>query len=395
MEHRLSARVRSIRPSATMSVDSKTKALLQSGQPVINMSVGEPDFDTPTAAAFAGIQAITNGQTKYTPAAGSMALRQAVARKLMTENGLQYAPEQIVISNGAKHTLYNIFLAICDEGDEVVLQAPYWVSYPEQIRMAGATPVVVSCDSDTGFKMSAEALERAITPKTKAVLLNTPSNPTGAVYHEEELMKLGEILSRYDVYVVLDEIYERLVYDVKQTSLATLYPDLQNRALVVNGFSKAFAMTGWRLGYVAAPPDIAKAMASLQSHSTGSPSSISQIAGITALDHFDPSFVDIFVRRRNTLVEGLRTLPGVTCLLPEGAFYAFPDISGTFGKSFEGRNIESGHDYCELLLEHALVASVPGEAFGAPGYARFSYAVSDEQVSEAIDRMRQFHNKLM
>lgn len=394
MEHRLSARVRSIRPSATMSVDSKTKALLQSGQPVINMSVGEPDFDTPTAAAFAGIKAITSGQTKYTPAAGSMALRQAVSQKLMTENGLQYAPEQIVISNGAKHTLYNIFLAICDAGDEVVLPAPYWVSYPEQIRMAGATPVVVECGADVGFKMAAKRLEAAITPKTKAVLLNSPGNPTGAVYHEEELIAIGEVLSRHDIYVVLDEIYERLVFDVKQTSLATLYPNLRDRALVVNGFSKAFAMTGWRLGYVAAPPDIAKAMASLQSHSTGSPSSISQLAGITALSSFDPAMVDIFVRRRNTLVEGLRTLPGVTCLVPEGAFYAFPDISGTFGKSFEGRQIKSGHDYCGLLLEHALVASVPGEAFGSPGYARFSYAVSDDQVAEAIGRMRQFHNKL-
>lgn len=394
MEHRLSARVRSIRPSATMSVDSKTKALLQSGQPVINMSVGEPDFDTPTPAAYAGIKAITDGQTKYTPAAGSMTLRQAVARKLMTENGLQYAPEQIVISNGAKHSLYNIFVSICEEGDEVILPAPYWVSYPEQIELTGATPVVVECGANTGFKMTPEALEKAITPKTKAILLNTPSNPTGAVYHEEELLALGEVLLRHDIFVILDEIYERLVYDVKQTSLATLCPDLHDRALIVNGFSKAFAMTGWRLGYVAAPPDVAKAISSLQSHSAGSPSTISQIAGITALDSFDPSVIDMFTHRRDVLIAGLRSLPGVTCLLPEGAFYAFPDISGVFGKSYEGKLIQSGNDYCELLLEHALVASVPGEAFGAPGYARLSYAVSDSQVEEAVSRMRQFHSKL-
>lgn len=378
-----------------MSVDSKTKQLLAQGRPVVNMSVGEPDFDTPTAAALAGVKAIANGQTRYTPAAGTMELRKAIAGKLMTENGLQYAPDQIIISNGAKHSLYNVFMAILDDGDEVVLPAPYWTSYPEQIAVAGGKPVVVSCGTDTGFKMTAAALEQAITPKTRAVLLNSPSNPTGAVYHEDELAALGEVLRRHDVYIVLDEIYERLVYDVNQRSLAAICPDLKERVLLVNGFSKAFAMTGWRLGYVAAPPDLAKAMNSFQSHSAGSPSTMSQAAGVVALSNFDPGVIDTFKHRRNTLLEGLNSLSGVKCMMPEGAFYAFPDISGVFGASFEGYTIATATDYCELLLEHGLVASVPGEAFGAPGFARFSYAVADEEVVEAIEHMRRFHQKLV
>lgn len=377
-----------------MSVDGKTKALLAQGQPVINMSVGEPDFDTPTAAAFAGIRAITNGNTRYTPATGTLALRQAIARKLMTENGLQYTPEQIIISSGAKHTLYNIFVSICEEGDEVIFPAPYWVSYPEQVALAGAKSVIVSCDASTQYKMTAAQLEAAITPKTKAVLLNTPCNPTGSVYHEDELAALGELLRKHDVFIVLDEIYERLVYDVEQVSLARVCPDLAQNVLVVNGFSKAFAMTGWRLGYVAAPPDVAKALSGLQSHTTGSPSTISQAAGLTALDSFDPTVVQTFQHRRDTLVAGLQALSGVTCVCPEGAFYAFPDISGVIGQSLHGRTIASANDYCELLLEHALVASVPGDAFGAPGHVRFSYAVSDEQIAEAISRMKQFHDQL-
>lgn len=377
-----------------MSVDSKTKQLLSEGQPVINMSVGEPDFDTPVAAAFAGIRAITNGQTRYTPAAGTLALRQAIARKLMTENLLQYSPEQIVVSNGAKHTLYNIFVSICDDGDEVVYQSPYWVSYPEQVELAGAKSVVVECTAETNYKMTPEALEKAITPKTKAVLFNTPSNPTGAVYHEDELAALGEVLMRHDVYVILDEIYERLVYGVKHVSLAAVCPDLKDRVLVVNGFSKAFAMTGWRLGYVAAPPDVAKAIASLQSHSSGSPSSMSQAAGLTALSHFDPSVIDTFRHRRDILVAGLNELKGVRASTPEGAFYVFPDISGVIGKSYENRVIESANDYCELLLEKALVASVPGDAFGTPNHVRFSYAVADDDVVEAVNRIKAFHQHL-
>ncbi|KPV42769.1 pyridoxal phosphate-dependent aminotransferase [Alicyclobacillus ferrooxydans] len=394
MEQRLSGRVRGIAPSATMSIDAKTKALMKEGQPVVNMSVGEPDFDTPKAAAFAGIKAIVDGQTRYTPAAGTLELRKRIAQKLMTENGLQYTPEQIVVSSGAKHSLFNIFLAICDPGDEVILPAPYWVSYPEQIRLSGAEPVIVSCNEDTGFKMTPEQLKAAITPRTKAVMLNSPSNPTGAVYTKDELKALGEVLVQYDVYVVTDEIYERLVYNVEHYSLPALVPDLMNRTIVVNGFSKAFAMTGWRLGYLAGPQDVVKAVSSLQSHATGNPASISQAAGIVALDSFDPGMVEAFHERRDYLVSALQNMNGIQCLVPDGAFYVFPNISGLYGKSLNGKRIETSNDFCTLLLETDLVAAVPGEAFGAPENMRLSYATSMEQIKTAVERIERFISRL-
>jgi aspartate aminotransferase len=394
MHHRISSRVRNITPSATMSVDAKTKALLKEGKPVVNMSVGEPDFDTPVPASFAGIQAITEGNTRYTAAAGTLELRKAITSKLMVENGLQYTPEQIVVSSGGKHALFNIFLAICDDGDEVVLPAPYWVSYPEQIRLAGGVPVVVSCGEQSGYKLTPEQLEAAMTPKTKAVVINSPNNPTGAVYSEAELRALGEVLTRYDVYVVTDEIYERLVYNTRHHSIAALVPELRSRTIVVNGFSKAFAMTGWRLGYTAAPVDVAKAISSLQSHGTGSPSTISQAAGVVALHSFQPEMVEEFQRRRDYLVRELQSMPGVRCLTPDGAFYVFPDISELFGKELEGKVISSATDFCELLLEKDLVAAVPGEAFGAPNNIRLSYATSFENIETAVQRIRQFLSRL-
>ncbi|MCL6452752.1 MAG: pyridoxal phosphate-dependent aminotransferase [Alicyclobacillus sp.] len=394
MEHRISTRVRDIAPSATVSVDTKTKALLKEGRPVINMSVGEPDFDTPVATAYAGIRAIVEGNTRYTATTGTLELRQAIARKLMTENGLQYAPEQIVVSSGAKHSLFNIFLAICDPGDEVILPAPYWVSYPEQIRLAGATPVVVDCSEAAGFKLTPQQLEQAITPRTKAVLLNSPSNPTGAVYHREELVALGHVLERHDVFVVTDEIYEKLVYDVEHLSIAALVPELMPRTIVVNGFSKAFAMTGWRLGYMAGPTDVVKAVASLQSHATGNPSSISQAAGVVALATYEDRMVRMFRQRRDVLVSALQAMDGVTCALPEGAFYVFPNVSAHFGKRLGEQAIPNAVAFCEALLEDELVAAVPGDAFGAPNHIRLSYATSLEQIETAIERMSRFVRKL-
>lgn len=394
MEERLSSRVRKITPSATMSIDSKTKALVKEGKPVINLSVGEPDFDTPTRAAFAGIQAITSGNTRYTPASGTIELRKAIAAKLMTENGLHYTPEQIVVSSGAKHSLFNIFLAICEPGDEVILPAPYWVSYPEQISLSGATPVIVACDESSGYKLTPTQLEKAITANTKALLLNSPSNPTGAVYSEDELRALGEVLLNHDLYIITDEIYERLMYGAKHVSLPAIYPEFMNRTIVVNGFSKAFRMTGWRLGYAAAPVDIAKAIDSLQSHATGSPSTISQAAGVAALDAFEPAMVEEFKRRRDFLVHALQEMPGVTCLAPQGAFYVFPNISGLFAKSYNGLRIASANHFCELLLEHQLVAVVPGEAFGAPNNVRLSYATSYDNIETAVERMQQFIRSL-
>ncbi|RIV21876.1 pyridoxal phosphate-dependent aminotransferase [Alicyclobacillaceae bacterium I2511] len=390
MKPRLSARVRNITPSATLSIDAKTKALIAEGKPVLNLSVGEPDFDTPVAAAFAGVRAITSGKTRYTPAAGTLELRKAIATKLMRENGLTYQPEQIVVSSGAKHSLFNIFLSLCDEGDEVILPAPYWVSYPEQIRLSGATPVVVQTTEASGFKLTPNSLAAALTPHTRALLLNTPNNPTGAVYTEQELRALGEVLLDKEIYVITDEIYEKLVYGVEQVSFAAAVPELMNRTLTVNGFSKAFAMTGWRLGYVAAPLDLAKAMSSLQSHATGNPSSISQHAGLAALENFKPAMVAEFHRRRDTLVRGLQALPGVQCLLPDGAFYVFPNISHWLGHRSGGQVIDSSSKFCDLLLEQELVSAVPGDAFGAPQNIRLSYATSYANVEAAIGRLQRF-----
>jgi len=394
MEERISSRVRGIAPSATMSVDAKTKALLKQGRPVVNMSVGEPDFDTPMPTAYAGVQAIINGNTRYTAATGTPELRQAIARKLMTENGLQYTPEQIVVSAGAKHSLFNIFLAICNPGDEVVLPAPFWVSYPEQIRLAGAEPKIVTCDESSGFKITPAQLEAAITPRTKAFLLNSPSNPTGAVYHREELEALGAVLAKHDIYVVTDEIYEKLVYGAEHFSIASLVPELMPRTLVVNGFSKAFAMTGWRLGYMAGPRDVIQAVSSLQSHATGNPSSISQAAGIVALATYEDSMVQAFHQRRDVLVAALKEINGVTCLVPDGAFYVFPNISAHFGKHLGAAPINDSVAFCEALLETDLVAAVPGDAFGAPQNIRLSYATSMDQIETAIERIKQFTARL-
>lgn len=394
MEERLSSRVRMITPSATMSIDTRTKALEAEGKPVVNMSVGEPDFNTPVGAAFAGIQAITNGNTRYTAATGTVGLRKAIAAKLMTENGLHYTPEQIVVSSGAKHSLFNIFLAICEPGDEVILPAPYWVSYPEQIGLAGATPVIIACDERNAFKLTPHQLEQAITQKTKAVLFNSPNNPTGAVYSEDELRALGNVLVNHDIYVITDEIYERLVYDIRHVSLPAIHPVLMSRSIVVNGFSKAFAMTGWRLGYTAAPLDVAKAIGNLQSHATGSPSTISQAAGAAALHFFEPSMVEEFQRRRNYLVKALREMPGVQCIPPEGAFYVFPNVSALFSKAYKGTSIGTASRFCDLLLEHELVATVPGEAFGAPNNIRLSYATSYDNLEVAVERMQRFIHQL-
>ncbi len=394
MEQRLSHRVSQIAPSATISVDTKTKAMIREGKDVVNMSVGEPDFNTPDAPSLAGIKAITNGNTRYTPAAGTLELRQAIARKLMVENGLSYQPEQIVVSAGAKHTLFNVLYTVCNPDDEVIVPAPYWTSYPEQVRLVGAVPVIVSSGEDTSYKLTPAQLEAAITPRTKAIILNSPNNPTGSVYSQSELTALGEVLAKHNIYIITDEIYERLVYGVRHFSLPQLVPSLMSRTCVVNGFSKAFAMTGWRLGYVATPLDVAKAITSMQSHSSGSPSTISQVAGVVALSSFQPEMVEEFRRRRDYLVERLSKMPGVSILVPEGAFYVFPNVSALFGKTYEGRTLENAASFCEWMLEDELVSAVPGDAFGAPANIRMSYATSYEDLVKAMDRMDRFVKRI-
>jgi len=390
---RLSARVRAISPSPTLAIDSMTKQMIREGKDVINFSVGEPDFDTPEHIKAAAVRAMAAGFTKYTAVAGIPELRQAIADKLASDNGLTYSPEQIVVSNGGKHSLYNAFMALCEPGDEVILQAPYWVSYPEIVKLAGGVPVVVETTAQHNFKMTADMIREKLTPRTRIVNLNSPSNPTGAVYSRRELEEIAELALAHDLVVVSDEIYEKLVYDgVEHISIATLDPEMKKRTVVINGFSKAYAMTGWRMGYVASEPDLAKAMSALQGHSTSNPSSITQKASLAALTGpQEPirEMVNAFRERRDLTVELVRTLPGFDLPnVPQGAFYVFPDVSSLLGKTIAGRRIDSSDALCQVLLAEAGVAIVPGGGFGAPNYVRISYATSPEQIRDGLARVR-------
>ena len=395
----LSARAKSISPSPTLSIDTKTKALKASGVDVVNLSVGEPDFPTPDRAALAGVAAITNQFTKYTDVSGILELRQAIADKLMAENGLSYAPSEIIVSSGAKHSLYNIFMVILNPGDEVLLPAPYWVSYPEQIRLAGGVVVPMPTDESTHFKITPAQLEAAMTDKTKAILINSPSNPTGSVYTPEELQALAKVIEAHDLFVVSDEIYEQLIYGVEHYSIAKYSDKLKDRTFLVNGFSKTYAMTGWRVGYVAGPAPYVKAMSSFQSHTTANPASISQKAALGALGTFDPKHREEFQARRDYVLSGLRELNGVTCTKPEGAFYLFPNVKAVLGKTLNKNNGETVtlatvDQLCEELLTEMHVSTVPGTGFGAPDNFRISYATSMDQLQKAMSRMQDFFARI-
>ncbi|WP_018133049.1 pyridoxal phosphate-dependent aminotransferase [Effusibacillus pohliae] len=386
----LSNRVKGIAPSPTLSIDAKTKELIAQGRDIVNLSVGEPDFGTPEPACQAGIAAIQEGFTKYTAVPGINELRKAIVKKLLEENGLAYEIDEIIVSNGAKHSLFNAFMALCNPGDEVILPAPYWVSYPEMIRLADAEPVIVLTDESTGFKLTPDMLQKAITPRTKALLLNSPSNPTGAVYSREELQALAEVIEQHEFYVISDEIYEKMVYGIEHVSIASLSEAMKKRTLVVNGFSKAFAMTGWRVGYIAADRMIVKAMTSFQSQTTSNPASISQRAAVKALDCFDTRAIELFNKRRDYVLKRLRGMPLIECIEPQGAFYVFPNVANIIGKSYNGTKIDSANTFATLLLEHANIALVPGEGFGAPNNIRISYAVSDQDLQKAMDRLEAF-----
>ncbi len=395
MAYPLSQRIRSIAPSPTLTIDSKTKALIAAGMDIVNLTAGEPDFPTPMKASLAGIAAIVENFTKYTPAAGIPALRMGIAEKLQQENGLSYDPEEIIVSSGAKHSLYNVFMAILDPGDEVVLPSPYWVSYPEQIRLCGATPVIVKTDEASGFKMTPQQLRDALTGRTKAVLINSPGNPTGAMYTQEEIEALADVLEQHDAYVVSDEIYEQLTYDLSHYSIARHSRAMRDRTFVVNGFSKTHAMTGWRVGYVAAPKPLVDAMSSFQSHATAHPSNISQRAALGALGTFTRDTVEEFRRRRDFVVERLGVLPGIRNTVPQGAFYVFPNAAGLVGRTYrksggETTVIGSVGQLCELLLTDARISVVPGDGFGAPDNFRISYATSMAQLEKAMDRLAAF-----
>ncbi|GAB6181081.1 pyridoxal phosphate-dependent aminotransferase [Desulfotomaculum defluvii] len=391
---KLAQRAAGISPSPTLAIDGKAKQMKAAGIKVINFGVGEPDFDTPENIKLAAIEAINAGETRYTPAGGTVKLKQAIVDKFQKDNGLEYQLNQIAVSVGAKHSLYNAFQVLCEPGDEVILPAPYWVSYIEQIKLAGAEVVILPTRQENDFKLTPGELEQAITPKTRVFLLNSPSNPTGSVYSREELAALGEVLLKHNITIISDEIYEKLLYDgLEHISIASISPELKENTVVINGVSKAYAMTGWRIGYCAAPTPIAKAISDLQSHSTSNPTSIAQAASVAALNGPQDAVYEMvaeFDKRRNYMLERLTSIAGITCPKPKGAFYLFPNVSAYFGKSYQGKTINNGTDLANLLLEVAEVAIVPGIAFGSNDNVRLSYATSLENIKEGLDRIEKF-----
>ncbi len=394
----LSKRVRSISPSPTLAITAEAKKMKAQGIDVVGFGAGEPDFDTPDHIKEAAKKALDRGFTKYTPASGMRELKEAVCRKLKEENGLEYEPDQVLISCGAKHSIFNAILALCDEGDEVILPSPYWVSYPEMIKLAQAKPVIIKTTQENNFKITSQQLEEAISSKTKLFILNSPSNPTGMIYTKDELRIISDILTEARIYCISDEIYEKIIYDGwKHTSIASLNPRIKELTILVNGVSKTYSMTGWRIGYAAGPKEIIQAMSNLQSHSTSNPTSISQVAAIAALQSSQEEvrrMVDEFQRRRDHIVKRLNRIPGISCLKPPGAFYAFPDISRIIGKSYNGKIIRDSISLAQLLLYEAKVAVVPGAAFGADEHLRFSYATSMENIDKGLDRVEEFVKKL-
>ncbi|HXT13900.1 MAG TPA: pyridoxal phosphate-dependent aminotransferase [Candidatus Angelobacter sp.] len=385
MNYKISKRAASLSPSLTLAIDSKAKAMKAAGEDVVGFGAGEPDFDTPQHIKDAAAKALAAGFTKYTPAAGIPELRQAIADKHKNENGLTYRPSQIIVSCGGKHSCYNVILATCEEGDEVVIPAPYWLSYPEMAKLAGATPVIIETSDKTEFKVTPQQLRAAITPRTRLFILNSPSNPTGSVYTPEEIKALGDICVEKNVLIMSDEIYEHLLYDgAKVKSVASFSPAHFEHTIIVHGFAKAWSMTGWRLGWCAAPEPIAKAINAIQSHSTSNPCSFAQKGGVAALtgpqDHL-PKWLAEFAKRREFAHQKLNSIPGISCVNAKGAFYLFPNIGQTGLKSSE---------FCAKLLEQQKVAAVPGIAFGADDYLRISYATSMANIEKGLDRIEKF-----
>ena len=388
----LSVSVNSIKPSPTISITTKARALKQSGKDLVSLSIGESDFDTPMHIKDAAIEAINAGDTRYTAVEGTEALKDAIIAKLKRDNNLTYTRDRIIASCGAKHSLYNLFVATINPGDEIVIPIPYWVSYPDMIKICGGIPVIVGCNEK--FKLTPDILENAITDKTKWLVLNSPSNPSGAVYTEAELAALMDVVRRHpNIYVVSDEIYEHIRYDVAFCSPANAAPDLKDRIVIVNGVAKAYAMTGWRIGFAAGPADIIKAMAKIQSQSTSCPSSISQAAAVEAFigdQSFLADCVNIFKSRRDLSLAKLAEIDGIECTLdPDGTFYIFANCAALDGKTTpSGGKIRSDMDFTAYLLEEALVGVVPGSAFGLDWHIRISYAVSEEDLIKAFNRIK-------
>ena len=389
----LSKRVQAIKPSPTLVIDAKAKALKAKGIDIISFGTGEPDFDTPQNIKDIAIDAINKGFTKYCPVSGTLDLKNAIINKFKEDNNLEYTKEEIIVSCGAKHSLYNVFQTIFDDGDEVIIPAPYWVSYPDMAVLAGAKPVFINTTDKNHFKVVASDIEKVITKKTKAFILNSPSNPTGNTYTKEELTEIANVCVKNNLLIISDEIYEKLVYDnFKFFSIAQVSKEVKEHTIVINGVSKAFAMTGWRIGYTAGPKEIISAMTKIQSQSTSNPTSISLKAATEALNG-NKDCLEImrkeFERRRNYIVERLNKINGINCLKPEGAFYVFPNISGLLGKEYNGKLVNTDMELADYLLDEAKIAVVPGSAFGAEGYIRLSYATSMENIVNGIDRLEQ------
>ena len=390
------ARLDKISPSQTIAISSKARALKAAGRDIISLSAGEPDFDTPQNVKDAAIKAIQNGETKYTDVAGTAALRKAVAAKFKRDSGLDYKPEEVIVSTGGKQVIFNAMVATMDAGDEAIIPTPCWVSYPDIVSLADGTPVFVPCGQNNGFKMRPEDLEAAITPKTKWLMLNSPCNPTGAAYSATELKALTDVLMRHPhVWVFTDDIYDKLTYDgFKPATIVEVEPRLRDRTVTMNGCSKAYAMTGWRVGYAGAPVALIKAMDKLQSQSTSNPSSISQAAAVEALNgpqEFIGEMVAVYKARRDLVVAMLNQAPGIHCHTPEGAFYVFPSVHGCIGKtSAKGARISNDEDFVVALLEEEGVAAVHGAAFMYPGHFRISYATDTESLTEACTRIQRF-----
>lgn len=390
----LSKRVMGIAPSLTLKITAMSNELTAQGRNVIGFGAGEPDFTTPQFIKDAAKEALDKGLTKYTPSSGTNDLRKAFADRLYAKYGLEYSPKCIIVSNGAKHSLFNVCQAVLNPGDECIIIAPYWLTYPELVKMADAVPVFVETTEQNGFKVKVEDLQKAVTKKTKAIILNSPSNPSGCVYEKEELIKIAEFALNNHLIVISDEIYDELVYGGKvQTSIATLGEQIKDNTIIVNGLSKTYAMTGWRIGYTASNIKVAEAMDSYQSHAASNPNSIAQYASVAAMkgpQDFIAQLRDTFDKRRLLMHRLLNGIPGLSASLPDGAFYTMLNISGVTGKTYEGKKIKGSLDFSEMLLAATLTAVVPGVAFGADQYVRLSYATSEENIKKGIERIGEF-----
>lgn len=394
----LSIKARRIEQSVTLEITAKAKELRESGVDVISFAAGEPDFNTPQNILDAAKKAMDNGNTKYTATSGIIELRKAICKKLKEDNNLSYKENQIVVSTGAKQSLANSFMAILNPGDEVIVPIPYWVSYPELIKLADGNPVFVNTGEENDYKYNVEALEKVVTDKTKAIILNNPNNPTGTIYSKDELISLSEFAKKYNLIIIADEIYEKLIYDGKEhVSIASLSEDAYNRTIVINGLSKTYAMTGWRVGYTASSVQIAKIMSNIQSHMTSNTCSITQYAALEALtgpQQEIKNMISEFERRRNYMYKELEGIEDINIIKPQGAFYVMVNIENTIGKKVRDEVINSSMDFARLLLENENVAVIPGKAFGLDNYIRLSYATSIEAIEKGIERLKKFISKL-